>query len=126
AYIFDDIVVVTDQDATPPAVEFKEGVAVAGYNVRIDKRMKFTVTGNEPAGSHGDIGFVEGVRIVFFKQPCQYGDVMLPGNGLQPVDTRPSGNRFGNGEHLLPGEMPRECVARDAALMKRDGLRTLP
>src|SRR5579859_5495717 len=100
-HVFYYIIIIAYQDTAFPSEKIEYYILVSRRQMRIDEGMYFPVFSHKAVLVYTDIGLVELVVTVFFKKPCQYRDIMLPGDPGQYTDAGPVRNRLGQVQHLL-------------------------
>jgi hypothetical protein len=67
-HIFDNIIIITDQDTAFPSIDLKTQYSLPGVEVRIDKGMQFSKLGYQAIPVYADISFENPADLIFFKE----------------------------------------------------------
>lgn len=122
SHVFDNIIVIADQNTCFPAMEVEDHEFVAGREVCTDKGVKFPVFGEHTSARNADIGVIDAVFAVFLEESSENNYFGGPGNGYKSLGTWPGWNDFSDFKEAIRREMTSEGVSCDATLMECDDI----
>src|SRR5947207_9071991 len=117
-HVFDDVVVVTDQDAASPSVQIEHGISIARQQIWIDKGMQLAMLRDYSGAVYADLRLVQASLFIFFEQPGEDRDIEFPGDPDERLYALALRDGLGEGTQLLAGKPPRKRVAGYRTLVK--------
>src|SRR6185503_2645607 len=119
-YIFNNVVVITYQNAAFPSFQIKHTILTSRSEPGIDERMQLPEFCQQSGLVHTYISLKQVFLFILFKQSCKDRDVMLLCNADEPQDAGSFRNQFSKVQHFFFGKMAGKCVSGDRTFMKGD------